>query len=171
MFHHGSHFLSLRCRHRCDLCRICIQNPLRNSTVVRYGHLALHDQAAAASKDLADFSARLATSIRVHGKGKPLVESEIVLESLRRECVELAGELASKLDGLRVKERGKLWKSVGAFLKSVWSKKELEEIEKRLAEYRNALNTRLMGSLRYFSAILPTAVRAADIPWTTEESG
>ena len=73
------------------------------------------------------------------------------LEVICNSCVDLSNELLARFEKLRVHEADKhrRWKSFRQALKSVWSKGEIDDIERRLNSYRKELDAHILVSLRY----------------------
>ncbi len=75
--------------------------------------------------------------------------SDGALESLCISCNTVAEELLAALEKVKVKgEQGK-WKSIRKALRSVWSKEEIEGLERRLARFREEVNLHIVADLRY----------------------
>ncbi|KAH0559318.1 hypothetical protein GP486_004166 [Trichoglossum hirsutum] len=81
--------------------------------------------------------------------GASLTEDELLLQQLSTKCQATADELLGVMASLKVEQGkdGKL-RSLGKALKSVWKKDEIEDLEKRLAKFREELNLRITVSLR-----------------------
>jgi len=136
------------------------------------GRLAVRYQTQKAIEDLSKFSTEMSTSIQNDGTTRVLTANEIELEKLCSECSVLADKMVDELksfervggfdrkkkewsfDGIKpvLREVEVLWSSVGQVLKSLWSAKDLEELEKNLSRYRDSMNTRMLGSLRYVTS-------------------
>ena len=74
--------------------------------------------------------------------------SDATLESLCKSCGNAADKLLAALDKVKVKGKQDKWKSVRKALRSVWSKEEIEELERRLAKFREELNLHVVVDLR-----------------------
>jgi urease accessory protein UreF len=70
------------------------------------------------------------------------------LESLCKSCGTAADELLAALDKVKVKGKQDKWKSIRKALRSVWSKEEIEELERRLARLKEELNLHVVVGLR-----------------------
>lgn len=116
------------------------------------GQLELHGQTAKAIKDLSSFSTAMAPSIRAAEEKRSLTQNEMELETICQDCSRLANEMVERLKKFEVTRKQNIVKSVGQVLMSMWSKDELEATEKKLARYRDMINSRLLGSLRYVEA-------------------
>ncbi|KKA23702.1 kinesin light chain 1, partial [Rasamsonia emersonii CBS 393.64] len=62
------------------------------------------------------------------------------LQRLCTSCGDVADELLAAVDKVKVKGEPGKWKSVQKALRSVWSKDDIEGLEKRLARFREELN-------------------------------
>jgi hypothetical protein len=71
------------------------------------------------------------------------------LENLCKSCNTAAEKLLAALDKVKVKGEQRKWKSVRKAFKSVWSKEEIGELERRLSKLREELNLHLVVDLRY----------------------
>jgi hypothetical protein len=79
-----------------------------------------------------------------------LTEDEQQLESVCEDCIAISAKLIRRLERLNDKQqcKGEAWKSIRQALKSVWSKKEIDEIVKRLDLFRGDLDTNILVSMR-----------------------
>lgn len=112
------------------------------------GQLEVHAQTAKATKDLSNFSKEMARPIRAEGENRGLTENEMELEAICKDCSKLADDMVTRLKKFDITGKGGVLKSVGQVLKSMWSTKELAATEKKLARYRDMMDSRLLGSLR-----------------------
>lgn len=64
-------------------------------------------------------------------------------------CRELADDLSTRIDKLRVTGQPSKWKSLVAAIKSLWTEHELVALEGELSKLRHELETRVLFSLRY----------------------
>jgi hypothetical protein len=71
------------------------------------------------------------------------------LENLCKSCNTAAEKLLAALDKIKVKGEQRKWKSARKALKSVWSKEEIGELERRLSKLREELNSHIIVDLRY----------------------
>ncbi|KAJ9148897.1 p-loop containing nucleoside triphosphate hydrolase [Pleurostoma richardsiae] len=91
----------------------------------------------------------LSTGLRYrrHGDGVALAE-EVALEAIALDCANVADELARTLNKLTDgSERGKVWPSIRAAFKTMWHKDEVEQLTKRLDQYRQEMSLRLLVTL------------------------
>jgi len=73
---------------------------------------------------------------------------DVTLQSLCESCHTLAIELLGALDKVKVKRGQQKWKSITKALRSVWSKEEIEDLERRLARFKAELGLHLTADLR-----------------------
>ncbi|CAG8983348.1 hypothetical protein HYALB_00000515 [Hymenoscyphus albidus] len=92
-------------------------------------------------------SAEMKRSILIGPGQSSLRNNEKELLVLCKECGRVADEMITQLKNFEITPKQNLLKSVGHVLKSMWSSKELAEAEKKLARYRDMMNSRLLGSL------------------------
>ena len=85
------------------------------------------------------------------------------LERLCKSCGTAADELLAALDKVKVKGKQDKWTSIGKALRSVWSKEEIVELERRLAKFREELNLHVVVDLRCVRTFISTGY--ADSPY------
>ncbi|KAN0102137.1 hypothetical protein V8E51_012647 [Hyaloscypha variabilis] len=114
------------------------------------GSTSVQQQAAAATTELLDLTIKLQQSQYQDGSAmiRDEDEDEDALKALCHDCEELAEELLETLNKLRVQDKAGVWKSLRQAILSTWNHKNIKEIEGRLSRYRDAINTRILVSLR-----------------------
>jgi len=100
------------------------------------------------TNDLLVLQTRLQCSLRPQGWHAPLSDEDQALDQLSRTSNELATKLLERLNMAKAQGRFRRWKSFRQALKSVWSKKEVDDMARRLEMLRNALNSRMLMSMR-----------------------
>jgi molecular chaperone GrpE (heat shock protein) len=75
--------------------------------------------------------------------------SDRTLESLCKSCDAVADSLLVALESVKAKGKQQKWESIRKALKSVWNKKDIEDLERRLAGFREVLNLHVTMGLRY----------------------
>lgn len=98
------------------------------------------------SKDLVALSAQLYASV---GSSD---ETE-ALEELCGRCAKTAGELLSALQKFTVTGKKTKWKSTRKALKSLWGRERVEEMKKRLLDFREELKLHFLVRMKYI--VLP----------------
>jgi hypothetical protein len=80
-----------------------------------------------------------------------VTKQDQALQDICTECISLSDELLLQLDKLKVPSYSeqRRWKSCRQALKSVWSKKKLDEAAARLSQLRGELDSHLLYYLRY----------------------
>jgi N-terminal domain on NACHT_NTPase and P-loop NTPases len=73
---------------------------------------------------------------------------DTTLKDLCEACHTVARELLEALDKVKVKGKQQKWKSIRKALRSVWSKEDIEELERRLAKLRTELNLHVVVDLK-----------------------
>jgi hypothetical protein len=113
------------------------------------GALPQNLEMEAVAKDLSHLAVRL-RSHKSLGNPSALTEGERAPEALTEKCNEIATTLLGRLDRLKVKkeERHRGWKSVRQALKSVWNKKELDDLAQKLSSYRDQLQFSILLSMK-----------------------
>jgi molecular chaperone GrpE (heat shock protein) len=104
------------------------------------GALAENVDTETAAKDLVLLNNKLKDAATITG--------DRALESLCESCNAVADELLAALDKVKVKGKQQKWKSIRKALRNVWSKEEIEELERRLAKFRELLNLHVVTDLR-----------------------
>lgn len=117
------------------------------------GALAENVDFATSSSRLQQLSTTLQDSLHQGTQGLqqgPLQERDAALENICYACMQISKELVSKLENLKVQDGSKhrKWESLKQILKSMWSKKEIEDMADRLAKLRVELDTHVLISLR-----------------------
>lgn len=80
-----------------------------------------------------------------------LLHSEDLGPDLEQVCAktnELAAELLGKLESLKIKEQKKVWGSFQKAIETVWTRDEISELQARIRTLREAMDTRILVSLR-----------------------
>jgi hypothetical protein len=75
--------------------------------------------------------------------------AEIQLGLINSKCSQEANALVAILRDLRVEGKHKKWQSFRQALLTVWKDDQIKGVASRLSEYRKALDTELLFSLRY----------------------
>ncbi|KAE9367977.1 hypothetical protein N431DRAFT_494858 [Stipitochalara longipes BDJ] len=102
------------------------------------------------NEDLQSSLSRGATEDRTISK------SEQEIGKICKDCGELAGELISNLERLRVQKRDDIWESFRKALQTIWSNRQIESLEKRLGTFRVQLMLAINASLRTQVELLQT---------------
>lgn len=92
--------------------------------------------------------------------------ADSALESLCKSCGTAADELLAALDKVKVKGKQDKWKSIQKALRSVWSKEEIEGLERRLARLKEELNLHVVVGLRCVRMLV--CIHRANYTCTTE---
>ena len=96
-------------------------------------------------------------------KNAAITTGDGALERLCKSCGTVADELLAALDKVKVKGKQDKWKSIRKALRSVWSKEEIMELERRLARFREELNLHIVVDLRCVCTFISTGY--ADNPY------
>ena len=72
------------------------------------------------------------------------------IESICKDAIKVANELKERLESIRVQGPGKctVWSSFAHAVKCAWSKDELEKLTRRLLYFRDAIDSRVLMSIR-----------------------
>ncbi len=117
-------------------------------TKINFNLMAVTTNLKTLNDDL-QLSLRQATS-----DSKTSSKHEVEIGKICEECSKVAEQLISKLEKLKVKKQHDLWESFRKALQTVWSKRELESLEKRLETFRMQISLQINTSLRYNAEIL-----------------
>jgi hypothetical protein len=113
------------------------------------GSLVEYDDLGKVTEDVTVLTGRLRESITSTTTSSCLTEEEQALCDLCRGCVEVSNELTQALDTLKSQSKlGKL-RSLQKALKNIWSKNDIDRLEKRVSCYKAELNVRIVVGLRF----------------------
>lgn len=107
-----------------------------------------HDLESVAS-DLLVIQTKLRQSLRPLESQGPLSEDDHALVKLSESSSDVASELLERLNKAKVEGRFQRWKSVRQAVKSITSKKDVDELADRLMTLRGQLDLRIVIGLRY----------------------
>jgi hypothetical protein len=93
----------------------------------------------AATKDLTQLNEKLKASVAT---------GDAALEQLCNSCNAVGDELLGALSKLKVNGKQPKWQSARKALRSIWSKEKINQLESRLAMFREELNLRITVGLR-----------------------
>lgn len=115
--------------------------------------LDVHGQAALAANDILNYTIKLRRTLNEPGTAT-LTEDDLALESICKGCDDLAHDLLERLNNLKVpppkankKELTRVWPTLSAAFQSIWTKQELLDIQTRLKDYRDQIDSRIIRSL------------------------
>jgi hypothetical protein len=91
------------------------------------------------TKDLLKLNTRLKQSIPVGDTG---------FQTLCQSCCGVGDELIAALSKVKVDGKGRKWQSLRKAIRSIWSKEDILQLEKRLASFRDELNLRITIGMR-----------------------
>jgi hypothetical protein len=100
------------------------------------------------TNDLLTLQAKLRCSLPSHAPDKKSSPDDVALETLCTTSDDLAGTLLEKLNMAKAQGRCRAWKSFRQALKSVWSKRAIDEMLERLIVIRDQLQFRVLVSLK-----------------------
>ena len=89
------------------------------------------------------------------------------LETLCISCTCVAAELLAALDKVKVKGNRQRWQSIRQALRSVWSKEDIQGLERRLARFREELNLHVVVRLR----CVPVSLSRAMLKYIPQRAG
>lgn len=103
--------------------------------------LDVHEQTSKVIEDLGTFSIEMKRSIQAMPEHSAIKDNERELKVPCTECSKLADEMLAQLKRFEISQKRNVLKSVRQVLRSMWS-------SKKLARYRDMINSPLLGSLR-----------------------
>lgn len=103
------------------------------------GMLTENAQIETATEDLSKLNAQLKRSTAAG-------DTELLV--LCQACSDVADQLLAALAQVKVKGKGQKWQSLRKALRSIWSKEEIQQLEFRLASFRDQLNRRITIGMR-----------------------
>jgi len=116
------------------------------------GSLNGHHEIQLVTADLESLVARLSVSFRVTSEYGPLYQFEQKeqedFEIICKGTREVAQELLKKLRSLRVEYEGKKLDSLKLSWRVLWSEDDIKSLVQRLENYKDALETRVLFSIR-----------------------
>lgn len=115
--------------------------------------LSAHHELELVTADLGALAAKLRQSSNPGGDSESADPDRITqtesFKILCDEAVNLADELVKRLNTLKVKDRKlRKWRSLQHAVESAWTQKERDGLEKRLSSLKDALETRVLFSIR-----------------------
>ncbi len=124
------------------------------------GVLTANQELELVTADLRGVTRKLGSLVTVAGASQDPDEKKLheTFLKIRDEATRIATELLTKLDRLKVKEdlRGhqRAWASLFKAIESAWSKDELHEMRLKLKALKEAMETRLLFSLRLATLVI-----------------
>ena len=112
------------------------------------GSLSENHDLEVITNDMLLLQNKLQTSSSELIQGKNLNEDDKALRDLSTAANDIADQLLAGLNKVKVQGRFRRWKSLRQAVKSVWSKREVDEMANRLAKIKHQIQMRLMVSLR-----------------------
>lgn len=113
------------------------------------GALAEDRELEVVINDLLVLQAKIQCSVKPAKSEGEMPELNKSLEDLSTESSELAGMLLKRLNMAKAQGKRRIWKSLRQALKSVWSKREVDDMAKRLLVMKEQLQMRILVALRY----------------------
>lgn len=105
-------------------------------------HAVLDD----AAKNLRELSSDLGKYTRPNLRSLNAADKQLV--RLRRECEEVVQELRDALEDLKLEGDHTKWQSIHQALRSIWTQRDISDLEMRLDKIRKGIDTALLVSLR-----------------------
>ena len=116
------------------------------------GTLPENHDLAVVTNDLLLIQTKLTKHLRPQGLSSCLDEDDQALEKLAVASNKLALQLLGRLNRVKAQGRYLRWKSWRQALKSICTKKDIDEMARRTSLLRDELNTRILVSLRYIDS-------------------
>jgi hypothetical protein len=118
------------------------------------GALSVNDELELTTNDLRALIAKVRLGLSTVPALGPLTEEETVdkynFERICDEAAKTPEHIVERLDKLKVnRTRHRKWASLKQAIKSGWAQRDLVDLIGRLGSFREALNSRILYSLRY----------------------
>jgi hypothetical protein len=81
---------------------------------------------------------------------KELSASDLELNKVCTNCEAVTDRLISALRKLKAQKKHSIWDSFGRALLTVWSKEEVEALQKQLNTFRHQISLQIIASIRYY---------------------
>ena len=126
--------------------------------IYKDGSLSEYQELEDSASDLVDVRARLdLASSHKSAESIHSLDDQSLLD-LAEECSATAHQLMEKLHSLKMEGPRKKRQALLKTVKLLWERGEIQDIQKRLEGYRNALDTKILIYLRYVSFYSPARV-------------
>ncbi|CAN9128966.1 unnamed protein product [Alternaria alternata] len=112
------------------------------------GSLVEHDDLGKVSEDISSLSRKLQESLTTTAASSSLTTDEQALCDLCKGCIDVSQELKKALEKLTGQGKPGRFRSFRQALKSVWSKDDIDNLERRVKMYKEELNIRIIVGLR-----------------------
>ncbi|CAI9632192.1 unnamed protein product [Alternaria burnsii] len=112
------------------------------------GSLDEYDDLGKVSEDISVLSTKLQESLTTTAAISSLTTDEQALCDLCKGCIDVSQELAKALEKLTGPGKPGRFRSFRQALKSVWSKDDIDNLERRVRMYKEELNIRIIVGLR-----------------------
>jgi uncharacterized protein YjaZ len=113
------------------------------------GSLIEHDDLSKVTLDLSTLSTKLRDSVAVTATNASLTPDEQALHDLSKGCFETSQELIKALQRLQNNGKTSRFRSFRQALKTVWSKDDIKQVERRVGMYKEELTFRIVVGLRF----------------------
>ena len=120
------------------------------------GSLVEHDDLNTVTEDVSNLSRKLQDSLDLTATSTSLTADEQALCDLCEGCVQVSQELTKALESLKSQAKPGRFRSFRQALKSVWSKDDIDNLDKRMRMYKEELNVRIIVGLRFVIRLLCT---------------
>ena len=118
------------------------------------GSLVEYDDLGKVSEDISVLSRKLQESLTTTAASSSLTTDEQALCDLCKGCIDVSQELTKALEKLTGQGKSEKFRSFRQALKSVWSKNDIDNLERRVKMYKEELNIRIIVGLRFVSRLL-----------------
>lgn len=113
------------------------------------GTLSESNDLETVTRDLLLLQTQMERSLTTNTVAADFNQIDIDLEKLLKSSNDLARTLLERLNKAKALGRSRRWKSLRQAIKSVSSKREVDDMAQRLSAYRAEFQTRILSSLRY----------------------
>lgn len=127
--------------------------------IYKEGSLSAYQELEDLTKNLVDVRSKLdLPSANQIAEGFDKSNEQIILKLARR-CSATADQLVGRLHSLKIEGPHKKRQAILKTVQLLWDKSEIQELQKRLDGYRDALDTEILINLKYVLDILKRAAQ------------
>ena len=126
-----------------------IKTVIKCKEVYKEGALSAYQELEDLTQNLVDVRSKLDLPSANQSAGGVDTPNEQTLLELARQCSATADQLVEKFCSLKIEGPHKKRQAILKTVQLLWDKSEIQELQKRLDGYRDALDTEILINLRY----------------------
>jgi hypothetical protein len=113
------------------------------------GNLPAHEELEYVTTDISRFATKLRQPLRGHGVPASSSQPGADLEDICTKCDEVAQDLLTRLNGLKIQKKNGVWQSFRYALMATWAREDLDDLVRRLNAFKALLEMRILAGLRW----------------------